>query len=66
MLQQKENEPLVPSLDNLYNPTNESNMNIDEQVEYITSATDEQEEDVSSNDSKMDEDLKQSHYGLRK
>ncbi|CAG8791073.1 3578_t:CDS:1, partial [Cetraspora pellucida] len=58
LLQQKEKEPLVLSLDNPYNPTNESNMNIDEQVEYITSATDEQEEDVSSNDSKMDEEPK--------
>ncbi|CAG8681256.1 11809_t:CDS:1, partial [Cetraspora pellucida] len=33
-------------------------MNIDEQVEYITSATDEQGEDVLSNDSKMDEEPK--------
>ncbi|CAG8754936.1 10299_t:CDS:2, partial [Cetraspora pellucida] len=54
----KEKEPLVLSLDNPYNSTNESNMNIDEQVEYITSATDEKGEKVLSNDLKMDEEPK--------
>ncbi|CAG8788329.1 16957_t:CDS:1, partial [Cetraspora pellucida] len=51
-------EPLVLSSNNPYNPTNETNMNIDEQQENIISTIDEQEENITSPNLEIDEESK--------